>query len=344
MIYPYAEIKNIDTVDQSILGTVVIPTGIYVVPDTKRLAIADNENIFDLINADKLIVRNGEGDITTGHIAQHRHLNANTEVLLDSYKRQEVTIRKPEGRGLNIATHDYAEETSWYTNSVEILGESLGTTGDTKIFTTAFKLIDLTHGKVYKEGSISNQRIPVIYDNAVEVTSGYTIDYTAKTITFDAIPTGPVTADYYKPTDNTWIGTPPAGKEWGIEHSELQFASNLAALVPGQELQFRLYADNPYYDPEVEESPTNPVKVVVYETIYKSIRDVVIGSNDGQGVISAVADLLVDAVVLPFHYTNIIPVKSSLGMDIRISISGGVELNCDWAVTTLYLSESDEIV
>ena len=59
MAYSVAIIKNIDTVDQSILGTVITPGNTYTVPDSKRITIASSDSIIQRINQDKLQVGDG---------------------------------------------------------------------------------------------------------------------------------------------------------------------------------------------------------------------------------------------------------------------------------------------
>lgn len=56
MIYNTAIIKNIDSVDHSILGTVIAPGGEYTVPDQNRVAVANNDSIISKISSGKLQV------------------------------------------------------------------------------------------------------------------------------------------------------------------------------------------------------------------------------------------------------------------------------------------------
>lgn len=59
MSFTVCKIKNIDSVDHSILGTVVSAGGEYTVSDSKRIAISTNDSIIQKISEDKLQVGDG---------------------------------------------------------------------------------------------------------------------------------------------------------------------------------------------------------------------------------------------------------------------------------------------
>lgn len=246
-------------------------------------------------------------------------------------ERLEVSVNRPEGESFTISSHDFGDPCSWYQNSVEITGEVLSTQDNLTYQAANERWIDLTHGRMYEEHEIANKRIPVIRVGGVDVFSGFTIDYENGRVIFDSPQSGQVTADYWYATSSTFSVVPPQGKQWILEHTELQFTTDL--VFGEQNIEFDVFAFNPF---------DLPNKISVQKQVYKSVKDIINNANLGQGTIPAMDALSNPVVVFPFNYSTIVPMRSSQGIEIRISISNDEPLNVEFGTATFYIIERDE--
>lgn len=230
-----------------------------------------------------------------------------------------------------LVTHDLCDKTTWHQQSTQhtsILLNDLG--GNTYGDNSHAYWIDLTHGKLYGEDDLADQKEPVIYVNGSQVTDGFTIDYAAGTVTFDSPPAGAVTADFWKAGSSLFTVTPDAGKILSLEHAELQFAKNVVMQNP---IRFEIWVYNP------NDLPNK----MPYKTIrYKNIKDIINAANLGQGYIPAISGLINDVIVFPFNYIATKPLADSLGAELRIYIENDVELQGEWATATFYFLSEDE--
>jgi hypothetical protein len=228
-------------------------------------------------------------------------------------------------------SHDFCDKTTWHQESTEHTSITLSDQGS-NVFkhTDHTHWIDLTHGNFYQEDALADQKEPVIYDNAVEVTSGITIDYAAGTVTFDSAPTGPVTADFWKAGSSRYTVGPESGKRLLLEHAELQFSEDLDMDAP---IYFQIWVYNP---------ADLPNKVIYRQVVYKNIKDVINSANLGQGYIPAISGLTQNVIVFPFNYLSMIKLDSSLGAEMRVSVGNDSEFAGEWGTATFYFISEDE--
>jgi hypothetical protein len=252
---------------------------------------------------------------------------------------QKVAVLKPSGESYTLATHDLCDPCSWERGSTEVTGEALSSNNDLTFTSVNSHWIDLTHGRYYKEDDLSNKKEPKVYIDGVIQTDGYSVNYDSGSITFDNPVLGFVTCDYYHSNTSEWVLEPSQGKKLNLEHAEIQFGKDINMNAP---LSFKVMAYNPYFNPAEPPSDENPLRVQYSEIKYKSIKDVIIGANLGQGYIPKVSGLQNDVVVFPFNYSTIIPIQSSLGMQIVVSIEGHQPYAGEFAVCTFYLLEENE--
>ncbi len=240
-----------------------------------------------------------------------------------------VGIRRPEGSSATVVSHDFCNKSTWYQNSTQVTGETLSAAG--LVYSAVNDgWIDLEHGKVYNEHVITDKQAPKIYDNAVEVTSGFTIDYENGTVTFDSAPAGAVTADYYYGANSLFTLAPDANKVLMLEHSELQFSKDIQISTP---INFEIWVYNPADLPNKV-----PYKVIKY----KNMKDIINSCNLGQGYIPAIGGLTQDVIVFPFNYVTVIPMAASVGAELRITADNDTELTGEWGTVTLYTMSEDE--
>lgn len=245
--------------------------------------------------------------------------------------RLEIQVMKPEGSSATIVSHDFTDKCTWYQGSIEVTGESLTDSGDGLTFNSANDYwIDLTHGRVYSEDFISPLRVPKVYVDSVEQNSGYSINYESGDVTFDSSPSGAVSADYWHASSGTFTVAPDAGKILTLEHAEVQFTKDCNLVSP---LSFEIWAYNPYDLPNKV-----PVKILKY----KSMKDIINTGNLGTGYIPAIGNITNDILVFPFNYITVIHLKSSQGLELRITSDNDDAISGEWGTVTLYVMSEDE--
>ena len=275
----------------------------------------------------------GEETTLDGIVAAHDGVAINDpdQVEISNDYIQAQTI-KPVGKsdGTKVS-HDFCDKTTWYEQSTEHTGITLADQGSNKFkHADHTHWIDLTHGKIYDEDSLADQKEPVVYDNGVEQTAGFTIDYTEGSVTFDSAPTGPVTADFWKGGSSVYTIAPDAGKKLLLEHAEVQFAKNISMTSP---MKFEIWVYNPL---------DLPNKFAYRSTKYKNIKDFINIANMGQGTIPAVDILTQETVVFPFNYVSVKELLSSQGAEIRVSTVNDQEYGGEWATASFYFISEDE--
>ena len=254
--------------------------------------------------------------------------------ITDSGKLQ-VAQYKSEGSSKTFVTHDWCDKTTWYQKATKVTNEALIVdTGLTYVSTNEHVYwIDLDHGKLYDESVINadgEYSAVIKVDNVVIPTDAYTLDYKVGSVTFEADPSGAVTADYYYAGSSEYSIIPDSGKILHLEHSEMQFASDVMINTP---MNFEIWVYNPY---------DLPNKIRYRQTKYKSAKDFVNSCNLGQGQIPAFADLILPTIVFPFNYTTLKTVKSSQGAELRLRCDDDLELTGSFGTCTFYTISEDE--
>lgn len=248
----------------------------------------------------------------------------------------EVALRKQEGSSGSIATHDWTDPCTWYSESTRVTGETLALESGKTYTMVQDNVIDLVHGRVSDEDDFSSAYLVKVYDDASLKTEGtdYTVDYENGKVTFNAgySVVGPVTADYSYESGSTFKLVPDTGKVLHLEHAELQFSSDIQ-IPAGSYIDFDIYVYNP---------ADLPNKILYKRKRYKNIKDILNSANLGQGKIQAIAGLTNDILVFPFNYVTAQSLQSSVGAELRVSISDNTPLTGEWATTTFYIMSEVE--
>ena len=239
-----------------------------------------------------------------------------------------VSIYEAEGDFSTKVSHDFTKKSTWYQESLSKIGETL--TLDTGLIYKGTKQfwINLTNGLHYGEDTLESTYPIKVYDNGVEQASGYTIDHDAGKITFATAPTGPVTADYHYADKSTFSVIPPTGKVVSIVHAELDFSKN--AII--SKVHFDIYA----YDPD-----NLPNKMLVERMTYNNMRDILKVANDVT-IVPAIGALTQDVIRAVFMYGRIIQLKSSQGIEMRITIDSEEPFTGEMGSISMYTVEEVE--
>ena len=332
-------IKNISGSSKTVRGNVMDNNSYILINESERIDWGLDDSVFSDISSDDLIIAKSDDGLNdiSNYSEQWDYLKNNLPKIITfseedktpAQKVISVAVKRPEGSSTTLCTHDFTNKSTWYQGSIEVTGETLSANGLTYSAVND-GWIDLEHGKVYNEYAIENKRAPKIYDNAVLITTGFTINYEDGEIVFDNTPTGPITADYWHGSDSTFTVSPLSGKYLIIEHAELNFTKDIEMTTP---LNFEIWVYNPADLP-------NKVK---YQNIkYKNMKDIISAANLGQGFIQACGEITKDILIFPFNYATVKPLSSSLGAELRITADDNIELNGEWANAAFYILSEDE--
>lgn len=332
--------------------TTINPAKLYQEILDSNITIAPNPPIqdgSDAIISFKAEISTSEETTLDGLISSHDPSEENEEVQKveisgksDIQNATPVILYKSEKESFARATHDFTDKTTWYSKSVRVDGEQPSVSGlEYSLANT--NIIDVVNKKINRQDTLQEYKV-VVYEGGTEITEGFTINHTSGVITFSEEPAGAITVDYSYENGSEWIIEPDDGKILIIEHSEVQFATDVTMTVP---LRFEIWAYNPLFDvgqtPVVEDpnynpmtdAPRNQLRFQFQNVQYNSVKDLVNEANLGTGTIPAIDDLP-ECVVFPFNYASIKVLKSSEGAQIRVKALNDTELGGSFGTATFY--------
>jgi len=250
-----------------------------------------------------------------------------------------------EGSETIKVTHDWCDPTTWYQQSARVTGETLSTEDDLTFSSANTNWIDMQHGKIYNEDTISADYLPVVKIDGVAATmrapfadtgGDYQINYAAGTVTFFSSQAGKtITADYSRENGSRFTVTPASGKILNVEESEVQFSKDV---VLNDTIIFQAYA----YDPE---DPPNKIPAGNPDK-FKTMMDYIDEARGTYPEIPAVGGTkrgMANAhLVFPFKYQVIRQLKSSYGVELRLWLENDTPHGGERATATFYCTSQDE--
>ena len=329
-------------------GHLYSPLEEFLLDTDSRIKSHQRDSFIAAINANEAQIGDGTVYFTTVTSQISCLLGLNEQVSVKelapqgNLNRPEIAVHKPEGNSYALASHDFCDKCSWFSDSVRVEGETL--TLDTgKTYNSANTYwIDLSHGRFYQEDLVSSPYLPKIYDDGVELTEGsdYTIEYETGKVTFDAgyTITGAITADYSYATTSTFYIFPSSTVTKFVEHTELQVSKNVNIL---DTIDFEVWVYNPY---------DLPNKFLYEKISYKNAKDYINGCNLGQGYIPSFGGtahgIAEDVVVFPFNYASMTPLSAATGAEVRVKLKndipiGSTNSNPSWGTVTFYVLEKE---
>lgn len=234
----------------------------------------------------------------------------------DSDGNLQVSMQPRLGSSLTIISHNFADPCTWYTNSIEVVYETL----TTKVANTydVYKcsnvnIIDSEHGRITFDSKMDPKYKIIVTVNDVVITTGYTFNYELGEITFitPLIITDVVKINYYYSTDNTFIIKPLAGKKVKIENVECQFSVDVD-IANHFEFHFEEWGYNPN---------ALPNKMLYGFVAYKNAKNFLDESNNTLSVIVPAFDNLTkEIMIFAWSYPAARVIKSSQGAEVRIKM------------------------
>jgi hypothetical protein len=317
-----------------------------------------------LSSGDRTILDNDATGPSGGLIATHDDTAspspdqvAISNVAFTSTEHMKVEVAPREGTGTNFYTPNMCDKTSWFEGATAVTEFELTDSGDLTTWNTNGThdgpWIDLTHGKIFKEDKLSTTTPALLCKVEVSTDTGttwvektedtfndadedYTVDYKNGTVTFNtALNSGDkVRASFSKPaaTMNFTI-SPPSGKVLRLEHVETQISTDAGITC---NVQYEVWAYNPY---------DLPNKICVSKSVYKTMNDFLVESTGVYPIfpkldVNNPRGIKEDIIVVPFNYTASRDIKSSQGVEIRVTLPK--EFSGTLCNTTFYCLEEDE--
>lgn len=207
------------------------------------------------------------------------------------------------------ASHNFADRTTWYGDSVRVTDEELADSGDGVTWTSAHtNWIDLYHGKLMEEDDlITNTKYKVVIkvngttktmrDPFADDFSGggdYYVDFASGTIHFASSQTGnTVTTSYNYEAGSGWYLAPSSGRVLYVKEAEVNVSSDI---VINDTICYYIEAFVPEYG----------IWVRVGDSYYKTAWQIVQECRGNHPVIPAFGGpkrgIQHDAIQLPFVY------------------------------------------
>jgi hypothetical protein len=256
---------------------------------------------------------------------------------------KKVQVEPPEGSRLEVVSPNWCDKTTWYQSATEITDETLTDSGDGLTFNpaTARAWIDVFHGKLTGERTLRATYQPQIEVDAAAVEENspgltdkdYSIDYTTGAVTFNSSQSGKtvVAKRYHYESGSEFCICPAAGKLLRLTQVEVQFSENVDLK---DAVLFQLYVGgNPYGNPVVYQVMMDFINEASLS--YPSIPKM--GGASWRGMPGPV-----HVFRWPYAERGATDLKSSLAMEIKISLENDTEFGGDVAVATFYgLSETE---
>lgn len=349
-------------------------SGVLVENDTLTITFKADLSVQEEIDLDALVSAHDGVPVPGGDVSS----SGNIVVALERVQADgipKVAVAPRVGSEAIYATHNFCDQTTWYSESTRVVEEALSDSGGGLVWTSTNQhWINLREGRVLdEEGIVADQAVfessdPHGYAVLVEVSTDggttwtemnqhppfepsggdYGVDYTAGTITFDSTQAGNlVRASYSYESGSGWIMRPLPGKMLSIEKAEIQFS--IDAQFDG-DIVMEAYGLVEIFAPPLAASNGGPLPdgtpIPINETRYKTVAQLL---DESVGTFAkfpalggAARGTTQDMYILQFHYAAAKLLFSSLGMFLKLSTSSGVEWGGLRATSTFYLTSKED--
>jgi len=350
-------VKNVDTIVHVWCGQTFEIGEELTIDETKW---ASSSEFLAAIATGKALIGNGithYSDVNTainffkGLLPSSVHLeNVKTSGQGNLIFEQGIFTGASTSRGVSLVTPDLGDRTTWYQKSSQVTNETLTDSGDGLTFTSAhphwiniYSLkVTYTHKQIPKRdgtfGKHADWAITIKVDGST-VTTGFTINYPAGTVTFNSSKSGStITATYWHNDGVThpseWLLVPGTGKKLVVEHAELQFSSGMAV---NDTIRFEIWAG-------ANLATYGSFPDYLFEAGYGQMRadyrdanDLINTANLGQGEIPKFGSLTKNVTVIPFNYLQAFCLSSAQGAIFRVVLTNDTPYtDCDICTGTFY--------
>lgn len=248
-----------------------------------------------------------------------------------------VSLWPTEGSKSTLITPNWCDKRTWYQAATRHVDETPSVVTPLLVYEVASKpVIDTYHGRItgedfLKDAANNSYRVIVKVDGVAKTeqdphtaTGGdYVIDYTTGRITFlSALSIGAaVTVTYHHSSDSTFVLKPSAGKILKLVSVEAQFAKDVDIK---DSVIFQPYGYAGIFAPQLG-YPFATLVPLGSPTVYKTLLDYINEANGAYPEIDTIAgvgwrNLLSPILTFPWKYQAVTDLRSSWGMEVRISL------------------------
>lgn len=277
-----------------------------------------------------------------------------------------VSTYPPRLMRFTAVSHQWTDPTTWYSMSEYVEDENVTLEADLQTGQLAnVHIIDVTHGKLWKEDDLISAHTGLSYKPVVKVNGVvreeqdpdyaftndpdlkgfYTIDYAAGIITFnEALNAGnTVTVSYHYATTSDFILQPDPGKVLDLSRVEVQFTEDVSIT---DTIIFTTEGLAEFLAPDLVASgtlePTDYVPVgrnIAYKTFYDYCNEAN-GTYPITSVTTAANPTWRDGtqrvVTFPWDYQSVISLDSAWGLRVRVHLKNDRPFRGTFATSTFY--------
>lgn len=281
-----------------------------------------------------------------------------------------VALAPRVGSEVVYTTHNFADKTTWYTESVRVTGETLST-ADNLTYTSAHTCwIDLDHGKLFDEDGIREDQaifnpgdphgyaVKVYVDGVLKTPRApyaagggdYTVDYSAGTVTFSSSQAGTtVTSDYSYAAGSSWIMQPIPGKTLVVEASRVMVTHDFDMDAGTLYREYRGYVE--VFAPSLAVSNGGAIpdgtRIVLERTNYLTMAQLMAEAHSTVNKLPALGGTQrgtsQDTYGFIFRYGTRKDMPVSTGLQIHVGIDTDTEYSGELAIATFYCTSQDEV-
>jgi hypothetical protein len=257
-----------------------------------------------------------------------------------------------------IYSHDWTDKTTWFHGATRVVTEAATFVSGGTWSLAHQNVIDTHHGKLFAEDYLTDEsdhsyRVVVTVDGVSknendphDNAGDYLVDYAAGTLTFGTPPSSEadVRVTYHYAGGSTFVVAPNPGKLLTIDLVEVQFSQDVE-ITDSARFQVWVYAPA-----ELCTAMGWPLgtKVPYGEpAMYKGIRDYLADAMRSYVPYGAMGGdswrgMPVGVIIFDWDYLASIPLASSVGAEIRVSLDHDVPFGGTYATASFYCTEDDE--
>jgi len=287
-------------------------------------------------------------------------LYADASPSLDSAGNLKVLPEKSAEPRANIISPNFCDRLTWHSTAERETGEVLSPNHNrTRFHAQYHNWVDLNHGRVSDEDSISADKLAVIKVDGVtkdEVTpficldmmagnwpGDYVIHHEHGIVEFaQPVEEGvDVTADYSHVVNSQWIMAPYEGKILSMRHSEVQFSENI---VMKDSIHFTVWGYVDVFAPQYLTTNGGPyppgTKIQIEDKVYKTMQDFINESNGAYPTIPQIGGPMRGTkgpiLEMPWTYQTKIDLYHSYGMEVRVYLENDIPCGGDIGTIAFY--------
>lgn len=272
--------------------------------------------------------------------------------------RPVIATGKGDATRRQIYTHDWTDKTTWFSSAVRVVAAPATFFSGATWKLPHKDLIDSYHGKLFGEDYLRDAngnayRVGVTVGGAAKIecdphdnVGDYVVNYAAGTITFSSAPasSASVLVTYHYAVDSSFSVAPNPGKRLTIDVVEVQFSADI---VIADTARFQVWVYAPAAVCTAMGWPLGTKVPYGDAAVYKTMRNYLddamrayppysaIGGNGWRGMSQPV-------VIFDWDYLASIPLNSSAGAEIRVSLDHNTPFVGAYATASFYCTEADE--